>query len=486
MSQEISEVVTSDNTPSDDCGTNNDIIRRHDRSITKDLVDIGSRLEMLIDSWLVDNQEDVSLQIQQPRPQEIVWRNEMPWEGSTCCYFSVLDEGSRVRLYYRGGEDDVAGSVTAYAESSDGIHFEKPNLNLYDYKDSCKNNIVFKGCDDDSYASHNFAPFLDTNPQALPEERYKATGGYRLPDYSKRALYAFSSPDGIRWKKMQNDPIIEKGKLDSFNIAFWDSNAGLYRCYSRYMEEDAGTLRRAIQSSTSPDFKHWSPVQRNLYDVDPPEFYTNATVPAPNAPHILLSFPMRYLAKRKKIEEHPFESLSDAIFMTSRDGVHWDSTFSEAWIRPGRDQRNWTDRSNMPAWGIAVTADDEFSIYVSEHYRWADTRLRRYTVRRDGFASMHAGAQSGEWTTRPLLFSGSSLILNYSTSAAGSLRVELQDGRGNVLPGFSLEESEELYGDELDAVAHWKSHSDLSALQNQPIRLRFVMQEADLFSLRFF
>src|SRR5690606_21460245 len=143
--------------------------------------------------------------------------------------------------------------------------------------------------------------------------------------------------------------------------------------------------------------------------------------------------------------------------------------FSEAWIRPGRDRRNWTDRSNMPAWGIVATAGDEFSVYLSEHYRWPDARLRRYTVRRDGFASLHAGATTGEWTTRPLLCSGSRLVLNYSTSAAGSLRVEVQDEAGKPLTGFGLHDFDELYGDELDAVARWNSQPDFSALQSHPV-----------------
>jgi hypothetical protein len=225
-------------------------------------------------------------------------------------------------------------------------------------------------------------------------------------------------------------------------------------------------------------------MQHNTYDEQPPEFYTSAATPAPNAPHIYLSFPKRFMPKRKKIAEHRMPGVSDAMFMSSRDGVHWDRPFKEAWIRPGLDQRNWTERSNMPAWGIVQTGD-EFSMYLSEHNHWLDTRLRRYTVPRDRFASIHAGATAGEWTTRPLIFKGSNLNLNYSTSAAGSIRIEVQDETGKPLPGFGLDDFAELYGDELDAAVQWKSTPDLAALQNKPVRFRFVMQEADLFALRF-
>ena len=451
----------------------------------KQAVAIGSRLEMMVDEFLIDSKQNVALQLQAPRAQEVVWRNEHPWEGPTSCYFCIIPDETGFRLYYRGGHNPTDGSTTCYAHSTDGIHFEKPELGLYEYEGSRANNIVFRGSESDSYASHNFAPFLDTNPDAPPEQRYKATGGYRLPDYSRRLLFAFASPDGIHWTKLQDEPILCEGKLDSLNIAFWDQTAGTYRCYSRYMREGGETLERAIQSCTSPDFLNWSPVQHNIYEEATPQFYTNATVPAPNAPHILLSFPMRYVPQRQKQDFALDKSLSDAMFMSSRDGVQWDRPFKEAWIRPGRDPYNWTDRNTMPAWGIAVTGDDEFSVYLSEHYRWPDAQLRRYTVRRDGFASLNAGATPGEWTTRPLLFSGSQLILNYATSAAGLVRVEVQDENGQTLPGFGLDECDELFGDELDAVVSWNGNADLGALQNRPVRLRFTMQEADLFALRF-
>ena len=67
--------------------------------------------------------------------------------------------------------------------------------------------------------------------------------------------------------------------------------------------------------------------------------------------------------------------------MTSRDGVQWDRTFREAWMRPGPDPRNWSHRSNMPGTGIIETAPGEWSLYISEHYGWPTNRLRRLTVR---------------------------------------------------------------------------------------------------------
>ncbi len=75
--------------------------------------------------------------------------------------------------------------------------------------------------------------------------------------------------------------------------------------------------------------------------------------------------------------------------------------------------------------------------------------------------------------------------MNYSTSAAGSVRVEITDKNGKPIPGFSLDECSEIYGDEIEKVVEWKSQPDLSSLAEQPIRLRFVLKDADLYSIRF-
>jgi len=128
----------------------------------------------------------------------------------------------------------------------------------------------------------------------------------------------------------------------------------------------------------------------------------------------------------------------------------------------------------------------ELSLYVTESY-WAgrSTRVRRYTTRIDGFVSLHAPLSGGACLTKPLIFSGRNLVLNFATSAAGSLRVEIQDHEGNPVPGFSLDDSDEFFGDAIDRPASWTGGNDLSALSGRPIRLRFVLKDADLYSIQF-
>jgi hypothetical protein len=442
----------------------------------QEAIALGARLELFVDDFLIASKQNVTLRLMLPERREIVLVTDKPWEGPASAYFTVIQDADRIRLYYRGfcDRDDSELQVTCYAESRDGIHFTRPDLNLFAFNGSRKNNIVWQGVE-----SHNFAPFLDTNPAAKPGERFKALGG--LPP---GGLYAFISADGIHWKKMQPEPVMAKGTFDSLNIAFWDETAKRYRCYSRYFDQNGV---RAIQHSVSRDFVHWEEPEPNRYSSGAPaeHFYTNATRPCPDAPHLYLSFPMRFVPQRTKMPGYPEPGVSDAVFMSSRDGSFWDRRFLEAWARPGLDQRNWTQRSNMPAAGIIATGQEEYSLYITEHYDWQDHRLRRLTVRRNGFASVHADAEGGEFVTHPITFNGSRLRLNYATSAVGSVAVEIQDAQGRPLPGYALEDCAPLFGDELSAVVRWKGGEDLAPLVGRTVRLRFVLRDADLYALQF-
>jgi hypothetical protein len=371
--------------------------------------------------------------------------------------------------------------------SSDGVHWQRPNLNLIEWRGSKANNIIWQG-----KTAQNFTPFLDTNPAALPTQRFKAVGSE--PEDGKRVLRGFVSEDGYRWQHLRPAPIITDGYFDSQNLVFWDAQREEYVAFYRDFRDVAGNAvrpvsggMRSIRRSTTKDFAEWPMGEWvNFGDTPLEQFYTNATVSYFRAPHLYLAFPKRFQAKRKRVAEHGSEGLSDGVFMSSRDGgVHWDRTFMEAFLRPGRDRENWTDRSNAVAWGMIQTAPDELSLYWIEHYKWPTARLRRGTLRLDGFASLYGGYYGGEAVTHPLRFSGSELVINFATSAAGSLRVEIQDEAGAAIPGYSLEDCPELYGDAIEERVIWQGGASLSALAGQPVRLRIVLHDADLYSLCF-
>jgi hypothetical protein len=465
-------------------------------------LDIGSRVEMFVDRWLLHEQRDVTQRLHPPVRREVVLTLERPWEGPGSAYYTVFRDGAKVRMYYRGlgsfQKRQNPSPVMCYAESDDGIHFSRPSLGLVPHGGSTDNNII-PGVPP---AADSFTPFLDGNPAAKPDERYKAV----LSGMAGGQVHGFASADGVNWRLIRPEPISTDGSFDSLNVAFWDELTRQYRLFSRFLDvpglnDNAARNRavwqegttadwvRAIQSSTSADFLTWSPAVAHQYPPGTPRehFYTNATVRCPEAPHVLLSFPKRFVESRRIAPEaeHEFPGVSDAVFMSSRDGVHWDRTFGEAWLRPGPDRHNWTQRSNMPALGVLETGPDEFSMYVSEHYEWPTNRLRRVTVRRHGFASMRAGATPGEFTTKPLTFAGKQLLLNLATSAAGEIRVEIQDETGKVIEGFALGDCPPIYGDEIERAVTWAKDGDVGALAGRPVRLRFAMRDADLFALRF-
>lgn len=106
-------------------------------------------------------------------------------------------------------------------------------------------------------------------------------------------------------------------------------------------------------------------------------------------------------------------------------------------------------------------------------------------LRTDGFASVSAPWAGGAMVTKPFTFTGKELELSYRTGAPGFVRVEIQDAAGTPIPGFTLDDCPEIIGDELGRIVAWKQGADVSRLAGRPVRLRFVMKDADLFSMRF-
>ena len=440
---------------------------------------IGSRLELFVDDYLIESMGGVTLKLHRPVPREIAIHFDEPWVSQRTSaspqnkfggFVTVFQDGDRFRMYYStdGGTPEVA----CYAESKDGILWTKPSLGLAEFKGSGENNIVFLGP-----GATVFAPFVDANPAARGDQRYKAFIG------RQSKLFGLASPDGIHWRQIREEAVVTQGPFDTLNLAFWDATQEQYVCYLR---ELVGGFRH-IRRGTSQDFLNWTAARSiDLGDAPREHLYTNATTAYFRAPHIYLAFPMRFVPSRNAVQYNFGTSgVSDGVFMTSRDGVRWDRRFMEAFIRPGLDRDNWTHRNLITAWGILPTGKDELSLYYTEHYRHATARLRRASLRLDGFVSAGAPYRGGELVTKPLAFEGKELVLNYSTSAAGSIRVEILDAGGKPISGHALADCPEIYGDQIERVVSWKQGTDVSQLAGRPIRLRFAMADADLYSLRF-
>ena len=474
-------------------------------------LDIGNRRELFVDHHLVDALEGEARQVlHHPVPREVVLVSDRPWEGNGLNYVTVFQDGDLYKMYYRGGEYDrgvtsMHEQVYCLATSRDGIHWERPSLGLVKFGGSKDNNILLTEKDKAlGYICHNFSPFLDTNPDASKLERYKAVGG--------GPLFALVSADGVHWRKATDTPIITKGAFDSQNLAFWDSVRGEYRAYHRQFRNgrDVMTETSARFSSgwTEPVFLEYSPGRGG-------ELYTNQITPYKRAPHIFLGFPTRYEDRglnpatrhlpqwdyrqlRSKGSRREGTAVTEGLFMSSRDGAHF-HVFQEAFVRPGlRTRDSWFYGDNYQNNGLVVTrstlaedAPDELSMYLTEStlQNGKPGKLRRYTIRMDGFVSINAPMKGGRVISKPIRFFGSQLSLNCSSSARGGVRVGLTNLQGKPLPGYSLENCPWIYGDFLDRTVEWiqsgEVTDDLGSTAGQPVKLVFELKDADLFSFKF-
>ena len=471
-------------------------------------IDIGTRRELFVDHLLVDALDGADLRLHEPHPAEVAVRFDDPWEDGFSFYPTVLQDGERFRMYYRGS---ISQSLTCYAESTDGISWTKPRLGLVEFEGSTANNIILAG-------PTTVAPFKDARPDVPDDELYKANSVERSG--SEAGLIGYVSADGIRWRRLRDEPIVPsstENAFDSQNVMFWSEVEQCYVLYARHM---AGG-RRATMRAASGDFREWTiPTPMTYSDtgsITPSaHLYTNQTQPYFRAPHIYISLPGRIFftntkhvtldedlaAAGKRVASPELErfyrenlgersqrgvgDFSDAVLLSTRAGsTRFDFTFRESFVRPGLGLANWVTRTNYPACGVVQTSPTEMSVYLVRHYGQATCQLQRMALRLDGFASVHAAYEGGEMLTRPMVFSGRELEINYSTSAAGRLSVELQRPDGTPLPGRSLADCLSMTGDAIDQTVEWRVGSDLSELRGEPVRLRLALKDADLYSLRF-
>jgi len=466
---------------------------------------------------------DLRLVLHRPERREIVFKTDKPWEGNASGFQSVFADNGKFRMYYRGvhygkslGLPDTGLAqhewVLCYAESTDGIHWTRPELGLCEFNGSTSNNIILnrkmveavKGC-----PAHSVV-FLDKNPACPADQRYKMVVAH--PSHKPpRGLFIMGSGDGIRFRLLSEKPCVTDGPLDSQNLIFWDQNIGKYRVYYR----DSWRHGRSIKTSESEDVLKFPPGTFIVRDTGNEfELYTNQMQPYYRAPHILLGFPMRYYdrgtnawelpamqalpGRAGRAARHKFESrhgiaVTDAVLLASRDGVKVKFR-NEAFMRPGpRREESWVYGDNFIFWGMLELpsaledAPNEISFYATEGYWEGDsTKFRRSTLRLDGFVSAQAPAAGGELVTRPLIFAGRALSLNFETGGAGELKVELQNPDGTPVPGYALADCFPIFGDHIGFPVSWKGKgTDVGALAGKSVRIRFTLKDADLYAFQF-
>ena len=503
-------------------------------------IKIGSRLEPLIDDYLIDQQAgSLELTLHRPVRHPETVTLDQPWEGNNSNYATILKHEDTFLFYYRGtglmlrdgGLGGTHMATTCVMTSKDGINWTRPNLGFVRRKGWEGNNIIltydpsvevdYSNLDAGNDllsgkkvkftgAVHNFTPMIDTNLACKPDEKFKALGGH-----DHRLLYAYKSPDGIHWSMMQEEAVIVDGMLDSQNLAFWDPVQERYYAYYRDFKNKKGDTRkynskqdfsymdRDVKFATSKDFINWTDGEWIDWRPDRmTQLYTNQIQLYPGAEHLRIGFPMRYIIGRglyselneriAKSDTYYASVYTDTGLITSRDGQSF-KMWAEAMLRPGPTNENWFYSFGGTALNLFETPSqhpggpNEWSFYVLDHGAWFGNGVsfNRYSIRKDGFVSASSPMAGGSLVTKPIVFAGNALLINFETSANGSVRVEIQDSDGSPLPGLSLDDCPSLMGNSVAYTVNWNSDAKLASYTGKPVRLKVELKDADLFAIQF-
>ena len=462
---------------------------------------------------IADRIENVKLEIHRPVRKNIALECTEPWEYETG-YLGILKIGDMYRLYYRAREKDFFSTYKnrfCYAESRDGKTFTHPSLGMHEFGGSTDNNIYFQ----ENRVVDNFSVFYDENPDCPEDEKFKAlsqdSGG------SVMKLLYYKSADGIHFEKV--GALDVPGVFDSYNILFWDEAAEEYKMYIRDFHRADGSQMQYIPSeevmkhayrdvrlTRSKDFIHWTkPEMIRFSDGDiHTQLYTGMIFRYKRA-DIYLGLPTRYNNRPDQNQNYKYlpgwngqrkkfidagsrigTVFNDTGIMTSHDGLNFDK-WNGAYMTTGMERHdNWAYMDCYPAYDIVETDSDwdgdvkEISLYRPEGWHASGHRIVRYTVRLDGFYSWHSGGSGGSVTTVPLTFEGNSLEINFATSSLGSVRILICDEGGNAMDGY---DSGILFGDSAARPVDFEKPLDL--LNGRTVRIRFELEDADLYSFRF-
>lgn len=456
---------------------------------------LGTDRHLFIDRFLVDKADGITLTVNPPQRKELVIIADKPWErGGITSYCNVFwDESHKqYRLYYV--PIHLASNPVfrlCMATSTDGVHWEKPNLGVVEWQGSKENNIVIDG-------QREGTVMID--PSGSPDKRYVF-----LSSEGKMKTNLFTSPDGIRWT--MHPTRISEIHSDSQISTFWDSDLKKYVHYPRIASNGRATGR--VETSRMDEL--WPkdiPVVLSADDQDPKgvDLYTNSAQKYALARNVYLAFPTPYYHYNEPSRDYLLEPIiklggkgNDGVIDTqlavSRDGVNW-TRYRTPYV-PLYSHEGLDLKIAMVFPGLVYhdgSIEQYFGGYAFTHGdEKARTRLQgrdlggifRLEQRIDGFVSADFAYTGGSLTTEPLAFSGDTLTLNVNTSAPGEGRVGILDAEGKPIPGFEMENCEIINGDYLAKAVSWKGKNDVSALAGKPIRLRFEMRGTKLYSFRF-
>ena len=389
--------------------------------------------------------------------------------------------------------------ATCYATSADGIHWEKPELDVVP-----GTNIVHAGNRDTSIV------WLDLNATD-PGRRFVL---YRFEKKPRRGFALHFSADGIHWsdeirragdcldrgtifynpfRKVWVFSLKAIGPVDGYeDIARSVQGHGDAERIVRYWEQEDLVDSPMWQKADEPFL--WVHTDRRdpIYpgtDCGQPKIYDLDAVAYESV--ILGAFAILETYYPGAQEDRPKRNQVQLGF--SRDGFHWDRPLRTP-LAPVSDTRgDWNWGNMQPAGGICLVVGDELHFYLSgragcgrlggeaKASRDCDASTGIAVLRRDGFASMSAGAAGGTLTTRPVRFDGRYLFVN-AACADGALRAEVLDRDSRAIEPYTLANCERISADGTRQRVTWSGADDLSAVAGRPVRFRFSLSSGHLYA----
>jgi hypothetical protein len=490
-------------------------------------IDVGSRRQLLMDDKFVQQGRGVHYVVHRPQKTgEQIIASEP--EAALGGYHSVLFHAGVYHLWY------TAGGCVLYARSSDGIHWEKPKLALGG-DDSGNTNrlqpncVLGQGVGGVKEGMHGLMVFLD--PKAGDADQFKLVAN---PSEFDSQLQIFASPDGLHWRHAFTNVVtftnsVKPHHLDSQNVIFWDDRIGKYVAYFRKNVREPGSQGRMVARAESSELAFFAKAEDSpvVLQADPDhvvqsgskkerlallDVYTNGALRYPWAEDAYLMFPTEYYHYGSQIAEFNKQApvnagVLDTCFASSRDGIKWERYDHRPFVGLGMKGAFDSKRIYMVYGVVPARNINELYMYylgTSATHGWdrneennrlltsADVAptgaaaISRVVLRRDGFVSVRAPFEGGEFTTPLLRFAGEQLLLNVNTSACGELRVEILDEAGKAVPGFALQDCDLVHtANEINRVVKWKGGSSVKDLEGKPVRLRFVMRDLDLYAFQF-
>ncbi len=443
-----------------------------------------------------------------------VIRPEFDWEeGSTPPITVLYDaEAGLWRMWYQiakisGGKKSSSadGAVEpisviymgAYAESTDGLDYYRPILEMYEYRGSKRNSIV---------GGYEFMYPHVRLPEGHPWKYMRPC----YPPGHPKHMFVEVSQDGFHWEKTTEEPIL-KEVCDTHALldGGWDANINQYVGYFRPDWTSDMRPGRTIGRSTSPDAVRWSKLEKILVpdDADPlgTEFYQLRAYPYEGQYVGFLNVLHLDRELRDLDQEEPptgKEQTMDVQLVTSRDGISWDRQNNREPVIPVGVDGTWDDRS-VSAKGMVTTNDKIWVFYSASNCAHhlgdlfklgtVDETGRRFDVcggiveyRLDGFVCLTPQFRDGTGTatTVPFVLEGDTVVLNVN-ARNGQVRVAVCDGEGKALPGLSLDDCVPIMRDSTRAMVRWQQSATLREYLGHEIRLRIQMQgRSELYAIR--